>query len=270
MTNQKVLLDGSNPDIFLECYIADPTKDFVRDAMLVIPGGGYYDVCADREGEPIALAFLGRGMNAFVLHYSVKEKAKFPQPLLEASKAVKYIRDHAKEFQTNPDRIFACGFSAGGHLCAALGTLWHKPEIYEAAGLSYGENKIAGMLPIYPVISGILPGTHMGSFQNLLGSQSPTREELERYSLERCVDEHTVPAFLVHTAEDQAVGADNSLVFAQALIRCKIPCELHLYPKGPHGIALANRITWGGNPGYLLPNAEKWVDQAMEWMGQLS
>ena len=268
MLYQKIPLSQTDPEFFLEVYAADQVGTLIRDALLVIPGGGYSCVCSDREGEPIALAFLARGLNAFVLHYSVGEKAKFPRPLLQASVAMNYIKAHAQEFHINPERVFACGFSAGGHLCASLGTMWHLPEIYQEAGIPFGSNKPTGIMPIYPVISGLVPGTHLGSFYQLLGTQTPTRQELERYSLELRVEEHTVPAFLVHTAADQLVGVDNSLAFAQALAQHHIPFELHIYPKGAHGIALANHLTDCGNPEHNITAAANWVDQAVEWINQ--
>ena len=74
---KKISLDESNENVFLEAYIADKIGDFVRNAILVIPGGGYSTVCSDREGEPIAMAFMPYGYNVFVLHYSVGGKV-FP------------------------------------------------------------------------------------------------------------------------------------------------------------------------------------------------
>lgn len=270
MLYKKIPLLEAKPDVFLEVFIPDRVGTFIRDAILVIPGGGYSNVCSDREGEPIALAFLAKGLSAFVLHYSVGQHARFPQSLIEASLAVKHIRDHAEEYGIHPNRIFACGFSAGGHLCASLGTLWHLPEVYQGANIPYGSNRITGMLPIYPVISGTTKGTHFSSFQNLLGTEQPTQEELEKVSLELHVDERTAPAFLVHTAQDQLVNVDNSLLFARALTECGIPYELHIFPEGPHGIALANEITGSDDPRQIVPEAAVWVDLAADWMKRIS
>ena len=261
MRNEKIILTET---AYLEVFAPEQTGDFIRDALLVIPGGGYGWLCDYKEGEPIALAFLEQGYNAFVLHYSVGEGAKFPQPLIEASLAVKYIKDHAEEYQSNPDRVFACGFSAGGHLCASLGTMWHLPEIYEGAGIPFGSNKIAGMIPIYPVITPFVPGTHMPSFYNILGTETPTEEELKQYSLDLRVDEHTVPTFLMHTATDPVVAVANTLEFARALTEHHIPCEVHIFPEGPHGIALANEITCFSEPDQIVPQASQWVTLATQ------
>lgn len=257
------LTDDKN--VYLDAYVPDNVYGRKTDALLVIPGGGYGGVCADREGEPIALAFLGKGYAAFVLHYSVGEKAVFPRPLAEASLAVKYIRDNAEKYCVNPERIFAMGFSAGGHLAASLGILWHSPEIYSATGMEYGENKVKGVLPIYPVVSANVP-THIPSFQNICGSKQPEPELLQKYCLETRIDEKTVPMFIVHTAEDQCVPVQNALVLATALANNNISFEMHIYPKAPHGMALCNEITGAKNSAHDIPHNAKWVCEADEWM----
>ncbi len=266
MIHKIIPLSETNQEVYLEVFVADKVGEFVRDALLIIPGGGYGNLCNFKEGEPVALAFLAKGYNTFVLHYSVGKNALFPQPLIEASWAVKHIKDHAEEYHIHPDRVFACGFSAGGHLCAALGTLWHMPEIYEGANIPYGSNKLAGMLLNYPVITPFVPGTHMPSFYRILGTEEPSQEELKQYSLDLCVDEHTVPAFLMHTATDPVVAVANTLTFARALTDRKIRCEVHIFPEGPHGIALANEITCFSEPEMIIPVASQWVDLANEWM----
>ena len=68
MRYEKIALSQDDAEVYLEAYIADPTPSFIRKAILVIPGGGYGRVCSDREGEPIAHAFMPYGYNAFVLH----------------------------------------------------------------------------------------------------------------------------------------------------------------------------------------------------------
>ena len=94
-----------------------------RPAILVIPGDAYM-MCSDREAEPIALSFLAKGYAAFVLRYSVgKGAAKFPRPLNDAEEAMELIISNAAEWGVEPEHIAAIGFSAGGHLCAALGTM---------------------------------------------------------------------------------------------------------------------------------------------------
>ena len=86
MRYERIPLSTEDENIFLEAYIAEPTNKFVRKAILVIPGGGYWTVCSDREGEPIAMAFMPYGYNAFVLHYTVNRKKPYPTQLREVDR----------------------------------------------------------------------------------------------------------------------------------------------------------------------------------------
>lgn len=261
MKYEKIALSQTNPKVFLEVFAGDPIGGKIRDAILVIPGGGYSGVCSDREGEPIALAFLSLGIQAFVLHYTVGEAARFPQPLVEASQAVAWIRRNAAAYSVNPDRIFATGFSAGGHLCASLGTMYNDPGVLEKAGISSGENKIAGMIPVYPVIN-----SHSGTLYFVYGTHTPTEEQKKRWDIISRVGPDTVPAYIIHTCSDQTVPVSNSLDLANALSSYRIPYELHVYRDGVHGIALANEITDLNNPVFLVPAASHWVVEAASWM----
>ncbi len=235
-----------------------------RTALLVIPGGGYAMV-SDREDEPIMLPFLAHGYCVFSLHYSVGKNALFPRPLVEASRAVGEIRAHAKEWNIDPNRVFAVGFSAGGHLTASLGTFWHLDGIAEAAGIPAGSNRLTGMILSYAVLTAH-EKAHKGSFYNLLGTASPTEEELSRWSIEEHVTDRNPPAFFWHTADDEGVPVENSLLTAMAYAAKKIPFELHVYPHAPHGSALCNSLTACGVPGFVNPRIARWVEDAYEWM----
>lgn len=247
----------------LTAYIADE-KRRVRDAMLVIPGGGYAEVCDDREGEPIALAFLARGMNAFVLKYIVPPKDKY-QPLYEASLAVQHIKENAEAYCINASRVFAVGFSAGGHLCATLGTMWLDDELNSRRGIKPGENKLCGMVLCYPLISSDERFTHVGCFDKLLGEERNDESLKKAFSLEKRVNKNTCPAFIVHTAEDAVVPIKNSLAMASALAENGVMFELHVYPKGPHGMALATENTECGNPAWVDSQYARWVDDVIVW-----
>ncbi len=111
MRFERIPLSSTDEDIYMDAYIADPTQMFTRKAILVIPGGGYAHVCSDREGEPIAMAFLPYGYNAFVLSYSVDRQKTFPAQLIEASLAIKHIKDNAEEYGINPNKVFVFSIS---------------------------------------------------------------------------------------------------------------------------------------------------------------
>ena len=119
MLYDKIYLRDDDPDVFLTVYAPTCNEGMSkRPAVLILPGGAYYGV-SFREGEPIAFRFLSAGVAAFVLTYSVGEKAAFPKPLIDVALAMKYIKKHAEEFYVDEKRVFVAGFSAGGHLAAA-------------------------------------------------------------------------------------------------------------------------------------------------------
>lgn len=267
MIFEQIVLEEGEDGAWLDAYVSDPIQDFTRKAILVIPGGGYGQVCSDREGEPIAQAFVPYGYNAFVLHYYVGRQKPFPIQLIQAAKAIKYIKDHAKEFGIDPDQIFVVGFSAGGHLAASTGILWKLPKIYEAVDMPYGYNKPTGMMLIYPVIS---TDFHMKSFERLLCSKEPSKTDLQRVSLEKNVDCDSAPAFIMHTSNDQVVDVRNSLNLATAYKEAALEFEMHIYPDAPHGVALGNEITRTGNTKWVNSSIAEWVRMAAVWAESLT
>lgn len=265
MKHERIYLTEANEDAYIDTYIADPTAKYTRKALLVIPGGGYECVCANREGEPIALAFMPYGFNCFVLHYTVARKRTFPAQLIEASAAMKHIRDNAENYGIDPEKVFAIGFSAGGHLTGSLGTLWHLPQVCEALDMPYGYNRPSGIMMIYPVVTADIKHSHRRSFLMLSGLDDPTCEELEPMSLEKQVDERSSPLFLVHTSDDDCVPVMNSLLMAQAYNAAGKKFELHIYPSAPHGMALGNDITAEGFTPFSSPILAGWVKAAADW-----
>lgn len=247
----------------MTCYLSDNTKEIEADrahpAVVIFPGGGYH-YTSDREAEPIALQFVAAGIHAFVVRYSCAPM-RFPGALLEASEAVATVRRNAKEWNVDPNRIFVCGFSAGGHLAASLGVYWNADFVREALGFSQKENQPNGLILCYPVICGQEKISHVGSLLNLLGHHPDEREQ-ELVACEKHVSADTPPTFLFHTREDSAVPVVNSLRFADALEQNGIPFEMHIYPHGPHGLALASPVT-----GYVQPECQQWIRDAIRWIG---
>jgi len=265
MILKRIYLEDNNKDVFLDAYIADALEGFKRNAILVIPGGGYGGLAAEREGEPVALAFTACGYNAFVLHYTVGRKKVFPAQLIEASLAMKHIRDNAEEYGIDPAKVFTAGFSAGGHLAGSLGIMWNKAEIYKAIDMEYGYNKPAGMMLVYPVVTGVKPYMDKETFANLLGDDEPAAELLGQCSLEVQVHSESCPLFLVHTSNDGDVDVRNSLCLAERYRECGLQFEMHIYPDAPHGVALGNRITRCNVEKWENPAIAKWVEHAADW-----
>lgn len=267
MIQEKIFFDSNDDRVFLETYAVCDTGVEPRDAVLIIPGGAYRLVCK-REGIYTALAFLGRGVNAFVLNYSVGEDAVYPRQLIDAARAVKYIKENAEKYHINPDRIFALGYSAGGHLLGTLVTLHGKAE--EMLGLDKDYLKIRGAIFCYSVLTADEP-TNKGSFKNLLKKplEEYTEEEKNLLSVEKNVTPDTPPAFIWHTSEDRAVPIHGSLKLCGAYYNAGIPVEMHIYPYGSHGIALATDYSSSGNESYIQPRAEEWFSEALKWMESL-
>ena len=265
MNVETIKLCGENERASLTTYLPSTRKE-KSDAILIIPGGGYSGVCSDREGENIAIAFNAMGYACFVLDYSVKPNAVFPRPLIEASLAMVHIRQNAEKYKVDPERVFVLGFSAGGHLAASLGTRWHIPEVANAINAPFGMNKPTGMVLCYPVLCWF-DKTHKGTFHNAFGTETPTEEQIRLISLENDLGEHTVPAFLWHTANDNAVNVQNTLKMATALSEAKIPFEVHIFPEGPHGMALGTAVT-GNTPAMINDRVAEWPRLADGWMRQ--
>ncbi len=265
MINETVYLREDDKNITLTSYVPGPFGDVPhppKPVMLVLPGGGY-EFLSNREGEPVALRFAGEGFAPFVLMYSINEKAEFPRPLQDVTLAVLYIKEHAKEYNADPDRIFLIGFSAGGHLAACYGTEWNKAAC-SVPGMKRGDNRIAGVVPSYPVISTDKRYAHAGSLARMTGGKDDA-ETLRTCAPAENVDGDTVPMFIWHTANDDVVPIKNSFIMAEALSEHEIPFELHVFPRGSHGISLGTPEVANGNEYYEYTRASVWFDECVKW-----
>ena len=261
----------------LTAYLRTPSPELDAEArypaLLIFPGGGY-DIVSDREAEPIALEFLARGYQCFVLSYTtrrgrignpVSRESCYPLPLLEAGAAVAFLRAHADRCAVDPEKVAVMGFSAGAHLAGSLATMWDAPELLHLFQAQLPARPDAVCLG-YPVIDDRLCRASGTSFQNLFGEEAP--DLCKRFSLQNAVREDMPPVFLWHTAEDQRVPVQNSLLFAQALAEKHVPFSLHIFPHGRHGLALATALTAtaGQENAFIRPDVAQWVPLCAEWL----
>lgn len=248
----------------LYVYLLDHSSDIAiqeRPMIIICPGGGYF-FTSDREAEMIAMQFLAFGYHAAVLRYSVTP-ALYPTALLEVGKSVAILREHATEWHIHPDQIVVTGFSAGGHLAASFCMFWSEGWVAERLDAASENLRPNAMILGYPVItSGKY--AHRDSFKYLLGEEY--EEKQEGLSLENCVNENTPRAFIWHTFEDGAVPVQNSIFLADALVKHQIPTEVHIFEKGGHGLALANRLTQSCGANSIQPVAAQWIELAHKWM----
>ncbi len=219
----------------LTCYLWEYSPELkieTRPAVLVIPGGGY-EFCSDREADPIAAAFAQEGCNTFVLRYSVKKT--FEEPFEEANAAMRIITDNAKKWRIGKGQIAVIGFSAGGHLACALGTM--------------GEIKPNAMILGYPAVVGKDWATHKPCIPDMVCK----------------VDKDTAPAFIFASRDDDVVPINNSIALADALDKNGVPFELHIFGSGKHGYSLAKYHT-SKNAPYCDSHNAVWFDLAAEWL----
>lgn len=248
--------------IYVPSNFSEIGLDKRRPSVLICPGGAYAH-CSEREAEPIALCMVAAGMNAFILYYHVAPYT-FPAPQQDAALAIKYIRDHADEYHAAPDKIAVLGFSAGGHLAASMGVMWHREELWAPFHITADEVKPNALVLCYPVITAG-EFAHRRSFENLSGTKDI--QVHQQYSLENLIDDRTPPSFLWHTMEDRSVPVQNSLLFALSMAKYHVPGEVHVYPHGVHGLSLGSALTATvGKPEQLEPCIADWIDRAISWL----
>ncbi len=218
-----------------------------KGAVIVIPGGGYRNKAA-HEGDPIAEMINEGGISAFVLDYRVAPCNKMA-PLSDANRAVRLVRSLGYE------KVAVLGFSAGGNLCATAATHYDAGDQFSQDPVERYSSRPDAFIPCYAVSSLISYANH-GTVINLLGDECTSFQAKRFFSAELNITADTPPAFIWHTAEDQSVPVESALMLARALSDHAIPYELHIFPKGRHGIGLAKDI----------PLACQWTKLLKNWL----
>lgn len=231
-----------------------------RPAVLICPGGGY-EFVSDREAEPVAKTYFAAGYHTFILYYAVQEKAANFYPLCQLASAMAHIRSHAAQWFVDPDKIAVCGFSAGGHLAASLGTLYREERFLKVFHRTEHIRPDAMILG-YPVITAD-EYAHRGSIEHVSGAKDG-EESYTWFGLDRHVDSATPPAFLWHTSQDDCVPVENSLRMAAAFSAAKVPFELHVLPHGGHGMSTCTAEV-------NTPNSynARWTEWSIRWLNAL-
>ena len=232
---QKVIWLNRERNVTLTACIQDAGGEFqfpLRPAMLVLPGGAYA-MCSDREADPVAMAYLKAGYQAFVLRYSTGEHKSWPNPMNDYEDAMTLIRENAKLWHIDVNRVCAVGFSAGGHLCAC--------------GATIAKNKPAAAILVYPAI-----------LKDICDICQPGMP----YPHEHVTDE-TSPCFLVAARDDRTVDIRNSLMMQLALTEKGIPFESHIYSYGGHGFSTAEEWVLANRASERVPH---WVADSVGWL----
>lgn len=228
-------------------------------AVVICPGGAY-QMLSDREGEPVAKEFFRAGYHVFILRYTLGSDAVDFKPLCQLAATVAHIRKHAQQWLLDENKIAVCGFSAGGHLAASLGTLCREEKflkVWKRNDYIRPDAMILG----YPVITAD-EYAHEESIETVSGGKVGSAA-YAWFGLDRHVDGQTPPTFLWHTAADEAVPVENSLHFAAALSAAKVPFELHILPEGRHGMSVCTREV-GSEDAYN----GRWVEWSIAWLNR--
>ncbi|HEX2488571.1 MAG TPA: alpha/beta hydrolase [Blastocatellia bacterium] len=229
---------GDAPEDVPSVQLYQPPADKASGAAIVVCPGGGYGHLARHEGHDIAVWLNGIGVTAVVLKYRLGPKYQHPAMMQDALRAIRYTRSKASEWKIDPNRVGVIGFSAGGHLASTAATQFNVGDPNASDPVEKLSSRPDLAILCYPVVTMTDPFAHKGSRRNLLG-ENPPRHLIDRMSSEKQVTDKTPPTFLFHTGDDSVVPVENSLMFALALRKKKIPYELLVYEHGPHGVGLA-------------------------------
>jgi acetyl esterase/lipase len=218
-------------------------------AFVICPGGGYWNLAWDLEGEEVAVWLNSIGATGVVLKYRVPRRAGQPErlpapgPLLDAQRAISLVRSHAADWGIDPNRIGIVGFSAGGHLAVTTATHFDQ-RAYEPID----EIDKISCRPDFAVA--VYPGYFI--------EQQPAGVEINKDALAPYIriPKETPPVFLVHASDDPVASADNSALIYLALKRANVATELHVYATGGHGFGVRKSE---------LP-CSTWTDRCVAWL----
>jgi acetyl esterase/lipase len=227
-----------------------------RAAMVICPGGGYGGL-ADHEGSHYAKFLNEHGIAAFVLKYRLGSSGyRHPIMLNDAARAVRMVRARATDWNVDPTKVGIMGSSAGGHLTSTLLTHFDAGNAEAADPIDRQSSRPDLGVLCYAVIT-MGEFTHKGSKKNLLGD-NPSEELVTLLSSELQVKANTPPCFIWHTWDDGVVPVENSMLFASALRKNKVPFDFHVYQKGAHGMGLGIK----GDPEKSHP----WTRDLVFWL----
>lgn len=212
-------------------------------AIIMCPGGGYVRLAMNHEGYDMTSWINAQNITYVILKYRMPN-GNHEVPFSDAEQAIRLVRQHASEWNINPNKVGIMGASAGGHLASTLATHYSSKETRPDFQVLF-----------YPVISMSPAYTHAGSRENLLG-KSPSAELEKRFSNEQQVTPETPKAFIMLSSDDGAVVPQNGVGYYMALVNNKVPAALHTYPIGGHG--------WGFRDNFVYKR--QWTGELEKWL----
>ena len=237
-------------------------------AVIVMPGGGYTHLVMEKEGAVEAKWLAAHGISAFVLAYRLSPAYRFPAPILDGSRAVRYVRAHAAELGIRADQVGVSGYSAGGHLASYLSTVHSAGDPSAAdpvdrvsdrpdfAIIAYGRMDLSTDTP-RPAPTTASPGMEI-----VLAATTQQIGILPRVSAD------TSPSFIYSTTGDQTVDSRNASRYYTALKAAGVPAELHIFELGPHGTGFGEKLPAAERELSIWPTLlANWL-QLHHWMAE--
>lgn len=257
-------------------YAEQPEQNEAKKTAVVIcPGGSYHHLGLPHEGFTSSKWFDSIGVVPFVLQYRVAYNCHHHPAMLEdIQMAIKYIRENARKYGIDKNKIGAIGFSAGGHLVTMAGVYGGTRNELAKHGISTAESLRPNfVMPIYPVVSMQDDIAHKWSRISLLGHQfkngakgfslanmwghTYTKEMKDEYSMELNIPSDMVPSYIVACRDDPVVKFENSVRLDRAMTEKNIPHEFAVYEKGGHG--------FGMKDGWFMEETH-WNEKLKAWM----
>ena len=243
-------------------------------SVIVCPGGSYYWLDEETEGDGVAqwlqsngisafvLRYRAAGIGAFIWHHRVLFRGKqYPDMITDAQRALQWVREHAKEYHIDPDKVGMMGFSAGGHL--VMSAACFKETNYLIANGIETEVSLEPtfVAPIYPVVTMREPYVHKRSRRALLSEKrNHNQTMIDSLSLERHIPSDCPPVFLVNCVDDPVVEYHNSILLDSALTANKVNHRYIQYKTGGHG--------FGASEEKGTPECRQWKQEFLNWIQQ--
>jgi len=291
---------AKSEEVAIELYLKERSSrnGGKRGLLLILPGGGYWWCEKNNRTDAVALWANSLGLHAAILYYRVGRP--FPEPLVDARRAVQFVRSNAESWGVDSNRVGIAGFSAGGHNGAMLSSTWNLQDYRDfddrliALGDTVSRFSAKPNLVVlgYPVITASqerlnrsitarhnpmgygpslsigdsLPIAHYGSFLNILGKRPYSENAVKRASAETQVTKDTPPTFVWASEDDEVVPVENTKRYVTALTAAGISHEANIFPNGQHGLALAEQCS---TPEFNCLGTEKWPAMCSSWLGSL-
>ncbi len=213
-------------------------------AVIVAPGGAYMRLASNLEGRQVADWFASQGVTAFVLKYRLGGKYLYPIPLQDAQRAIRLVRSSAATYGFMPDRVGIVGFSAGGHLAAATGTLFDAGKPGASDPVERLSSRPDFLVLGYPWLNAMQPSGQYITYCSMIKTVPPEtcKVDEQKYTPSRHVTPQTPTTFIYSTTDDRTVPISASVDFYNALTAAGVPVEMHIFRHGEHGSGMGAGI----------------------------